>query len=168
MQSGGNYTESNRRSSPRWSLPDIASVPPNRKERYDGDAVRAEVQRPFRSKPPSWRCNIWQGTFPSRNTLEDGYLGTAPVDEFEPNGYGLYNGRGNVWEWCSDWFHPSFHAHGSHLNPTGPLSGQAKEIRGGSYLCHHSYCNRYRVAARSSNTPDSSTGNMGFRCAKEE
>jgi sulfatase modifying factor 1 len=114
-----------------------------------------------------WRCNIWQGTFPSRNTLEDGYLGTAPVDEFEPNGYGLYNVSGNVWEWCSDWFHPSFHAHGPHLNPTGPPSGQAKVIRGGSYLCHDSYCNRYRVAARSSNTPDSSTGNTGFRCARD-
>jgi sulfatase modifying factor 1 len=115
-----------------------------------------------------WRCNIWQGTFPSRNTLEDGYLGTAPVDEFEPNGYGLYNVSGNVWEWCSDWFHRDFPAHGPNHNPTGSPSGQAKVIRGGSYLCHHSYCNRYRVAARSSNPPDSSTGNMGFRCAKDE
>jgi sulfatase modifying factor 1 len=114
-----------------------------------------------------WRCNIWQGTFPSRNTLEDGHLGTAPVDEFEPNGYGLYNVSGNAWEWCSDWFHPSFHAHGARDNPTGPPSGQAKVMRGGSYLCHDSYCNRYRVAARSSNTPDSSTGNTGFRCARD-
>jgi len=114
-----------------------------------------------------WRCNIWQGTFPSRNTLEDGYHGTAPIDEFEPNGYGLYNVSGNVWEWCSDWFHPRFHAGGPLHNPTGPPYGQAKVIRGGSYLCHHSYCNRYRVAARSSNTPDSSTGNMGFRCARD-
>ena len=114
-----------------------------------------------------WRCNIWQGTFPSHNTLEDGYLGTAPVDEFESNGYGLYNFSGNVWEWCSDWFHSDFHAQGPRDNPTGPSSGQAKVMRGGSYLCHDSHCNRYRVAARSSNTPDSSTGNTGFRCATD-
>jgi formylglycine-generating enzyme len=114
-----------------------------------------------------WRCNIWQGTFPSHNTLEDGYLGTAPVASFPPNGFGLYNVSGNVWEWCSDWFNTTFHLHGLREDPTGPPSGQAKGIRGGSYLCHDSYCNRYRVAARSSNTPDSSTGNMGFRCVKE-
>ena len=115
-----------------------------------------------------WRCNIWQGTYPSHNTLEDGYLGTAPVDSFPPNDFGLHNVSGNVWEWCSDWFHSGFHAHGQRDNPTGPPSGQAKVMRGGSYLCHDSYCNRYRVAARSSNTPDSSTGNTGFRCAGDE
>jgi formylglycine-generating enzyme len=114
-----------------------------------------------------WRCNIWQGVFPSHNTLEDGYLGTAPVDSFPPNGFGLHNVSGNVWEWCSDWFHTSFHVDGPRTDPMGPPFGQAKVIRGGSYLCHDSYCNRYRVAARSSNTPDSSTGNMGFRCVKE-
>jgi formylglycine-generating enzyme len=114
-----------------------------------------------------WRCNIWQGTYPSHNTLEDGYLGTAPVTSFPPNGFGLYNASGNVWEWCSDWFDTTFHINGPRKDPTGPPSGQAKVMRGGSYLCHHSYCNRYRVAARSSNTPDSSTGNMGFRCVKE-
>jgi formylglycine-generating enzyme len=111
------------------------------------------------------RCNIWQGSFPSHNTLEDGFLGTAPVDAFKPNGFGLYNVSGNVWEWCSDWFHPGFHVNGPSENPSGPPFGQGRVIRGGSFLCHHSYCNRYRVAARSSNTPDSSTGNMGFRCA---
>jgi formylglycine-generating enzyme required for sulfatase activity len=114
-----------------------------------------------------WRCNIWQGTYPSHNTLEDGYLGTAPVTSFPPNGFGLYNASGNVWEWCSDWFETTFHVSDLRDNPTGPPSGQAKVMRGGSYLCHDSYCNRYRVAARSSNTPDSSTGNMGFRCVKE-
>lgn len=115
------------------------------------------------------RCNIWQGVFPDANSADDGYKGTAPVDAYKPNGYGLYNVAGNVWEWTSDWFSPTFHiktgyVKGTRENPQGPPSGAAKTIRGGSYLCHDSYCNRYRVAARTSNTPDSSTGNLGFRC----
>lgn len=110
------------------------------------------------------RCNIWQGTFPTRNTTVDGHAGTAPVSAFEPNGYGLYNVSGNVWEWCNDWWATD---HRVTANPTGPPAGTAKVVRGGSYLCHHSYCNRYRVAARTANTPDSSTGNTGFRCARD-
>lgn len=109
------------------------------------------------------RCNIWQGAFPTRNTAEDGYEGTAPVDAFAPNAYGLHNMAGNVWEWCADWW-TTDHPAGRRSNPAGPPSGTARVMRGGSYLCHRSYCNRYRVAARTSNTPDSTTGNLGFRC----
>lgn len=113
------------------------------------------------------QCNIWQGRFPNENTVRDGYAGTAPVDAYSPNGYGLYNVCGNVWEWCEDWFSPSYHRTSDSRNPKGPVQGQVKSMRGGSYLCHKSYCNRYRVAARSSNSPDSSTGNIGFRCAAD-
>ncbi|MEZ2388135.1 formylglycine-generating enzyme family protein [bacterium RCC_150] len=109
------------------------------------------------------RCNIWQGTFPTTNTGDDGYLGTAPVRTFPPNGYGLYEVAGNVWEWCSDWFQPRYYRNSPKDNPQGPTIGAGRVMRGGSYLCHDSYCNRYRVSARTSNTPESSSGNCGFR-----
>lgn len=112
------------------------------------------------------RCNIWQGKFPTHNSALDGYIGTAPVDVYEPNGYGLYNMSGNVWEWCSDWFSPAYHLKTAARNPEYKQATGRRSMRGGSYLCHRSYCNRYRVAARSSNTPDSSTGNCGFRVAR--
>ncbi|MDI1462803.1 formylglycine-generating enzyme family protein [Catellatospora sp. KI3] len=112
-------------------------------------------------------CNIWQGEFPVRDSAADGYAGTAPVKSYRPNGFGLYNMAGNVWEWCADWFSADFHATGPRTDPTGPPAGTAKVMRGGSHLCHVSYCNRYRVAARSANTPDSSTSNIGFRVAAD-
>ena len=114
-----------------------------------------------------YRCNIWQGTFPTKNTQKDGYLGTAPVDSFEPNGYGLYNVVGNTWEWCNDNWSHDYHIDGPRDNPQGPPDGDAKVTKGGSYLCHTSYCNRYRVGARTHNTPDSSTGHTGFRLVKD-
>jgi formylglycine-generating enzyme required for sulfatase activity len=111
------------------------------------------------------RCNVWQGRFPVKDTGEDGFAGICPVDGFPPNGFGIYSVTGNVWEWCGDWFHASFRPELAQ-DPTGPADGQNKVIKGGSFLCHASYCNRYRVAARTSNTPDSSASNVGFRCVK--
>uniref|UniRef100_A0A286XC54 Sulfatase modifying factor 1 n=1 Tax=Cavia porcellus TaxID=10141 RepID=A0A286XC54_CAVPO len=109
-------------------------------------------------------ANLWQGEFPVTNTGEDGFQGTAPVDAFPPNGYGLHNIVGNVWEWTSDWW-TIYHSVDETLNPKGPPSGKDRVKKGGSYMCHKSYCYRYRCAARSQNTPDSSASNLGFRCA---
>ena len=111
------------------------------------------------------RCNIWQGEFPTEDTGDDGYAGTSPVTAFPPNGYGLYSITGNTWEWCADWWSADFDSTATRSNPQGPPTGDTRVMKGGSFLCHKSYCNRYRVAARTSNTPDSSTANIGFRCA---
>lgn len=113
------------------------------------------------------RMNVWQGKFPHLNTLADGHFGPAPAHSFSANGFRLYNMTGNVWEWCWDIFATDYYQRSPSLDPTGPLEGDRRVMRGGSYLCHASYCNRYRVDARSSNTPDSSTTNLGFRCARD-
>ncbi len=99
------------------------------------------------------RMNVFQGRFPGMDTGEDGFVGTAPAQAFAPNGYGLHNTTGNVWEWTADRF--------------GPGRPGQRVTRGGSYLCHDSYCWRYRCAARSGNTPDSTAGNVGFRMAAD-
>lgn len=138
-----------------------------------------------------WNMNVWQGAFPTNNTLADGHLTTAPVRTYRPNGYGLHQMVGNVWEWCSDAFDPGWYSVSGVDDPRGPEQAPStvaapdtgsdatpacanpgdvvtwRVMRGGSYLCHDSYCYRYRVAARSSNTSDSATANIGFRCVRD-
>lgn len=110
-------------------------------------------------------CNIWQGRFPARDEASDGYDGTAPVRSFEPNGYGLYQMCGNVWEWTADPFRVrSLKREAKELNTAAALEGR-RVLKGGSFLCHRSYCYRYRIAARTGNTPDTSTSHTGFRLA---
>lgn len=118
-----------------------------------------------------WRCNIWQGEFPYTNSADDGFVGTSPVKAYPPNGLGLHDVAGNVWEWCADWFSADFHSRHATVqpaaNPTGPPTGKRRVTRGGSFLCHDSYCNRYRVAARRGSVPTSTAANLGFRYSKD-
>jgi formylglycine-generating enzyme required for sulfatase activity len=116
-------------------------------------------------------ANTWQGVFPVLNTNEDGYVGTAPVGCFKPNGYGLHDMIGNVWEWTSDWYRPG-HPREDAVNPTGPdfalvrlAPGQPtrRVIKGGSHLCASNYCARYRPAARQPQEVDLSAAHLGFR-----
>lgn len=115
------------------------------------------------------QANVFQGNFPKTNTAEDGFEFLAPVDAFGPqNDFGLYNIIGNAWEWVEDWFtrlHDVDTAHNE--NPKGPLTGTERVQKGGSFLCHRSYCYRYRIVARHHSTPDSATLNTGFRCAQD-
>ncbi len=103
------------------------------------------------------------GNFPQRNSAEDGYTGTSPVKSYPPNPVGLFDVAGNAWEWCRDWFLPKYYRNSPLKDPTGPTIGDGRVLRGGSHLCHDSYCNRYRVSARSHNSPDSASSNTGFR-----
>jgi formylglycine-generating enzyme required for sulfatase activity len=112
------------------------------------------------------QCNIWRGEFPDA-PAHDWQPGAMPARSFEPNGYGLYNAAGNVWEWCADWFSPDYHHSTAACDPLQDQPTGLRSTRGGSFLCHDSYCNRYRVAARGSNTPSSSASNCGFRVAAD-
>jgi formylglycine-generating enzyme required for sulfatase activity len=121
-------------------------------------------------------ANIWQGEFPHHNTEQDGYTRTAPVKSYPPNGYGLADMAGNVWEWCSDWYRADEYdrraGKGEVVNPQGPEDSwdpnepwaPMRVTRGGSFLCHVSYCESYRTAARRGTQPDTGMSHLGFRC----
>jgi formylglycine-generating enzyme required for sulfatase activity len=119
-------------------------------------------------------ANIWQGQFPYENTAEDGFRGTAPAASFPPNGYGLYDMAGNVWEWCADWYRPDYYVDSPVDNPQGPADsydphepGIPKRVqRGGSFLCSDLYCTRYLPGARGKGSPDSGLSHVGFRCVR--
>lgn len=126
------------------------------------------------------KANTWQGHFPDQNTKRDGYYTSAPVRSFKPNGYGLYEIAGNVWEWTADWYRPDYFAAINRpegiKNPKGPDSSfdpdeptvPKRVQRGGSFLCHDSYCASYRVSARMKASPDTGLSHAGFRCVKSE
>ena len=123
-----------------------------------------------------WQANIWQGNFPYQNRIEDGFARTAPVKSYTPNGYGLFDMAGNVWEWCSDFYRPDLYRsrtdQGVVVNLTGAASsfdprhpfGSSRVQRGGSFLCCDSYCSRYRPSARHGCPPDTGMSHVGFRC----
>ena len=110
-------------------------------------------------------CNIWQGDFPRHNTRADGWLGTAPADAYAPNGFGLFNACGNTWEWCADPFRVRSLSAAAKQRNRNAADERERVMKGGSHLCHRSYCYRYRITARSGRSPDSSAGHIGFRVA---
>lgn len=133
---------------------------------YWGDSLRPNGK---------WVANIFQGAFPYKNAEEDGYEGVAPIESYPPNGWGLYDMDGNVWEWCSDYYRPDYYANSSSKNPQGPANSLdpdepnvVKRVqRGGSFLCSDQYCIRYRAGSRGKGEESSASNNLGFRCVQD-
>ena len=124
------------------------------------------------------KANSWGGKFPYYNDDKDGFVGLAPIKSFMPNGYGLYDMAGNVWEWCSDWYDANYYqsfGNSVSLNPKGPAKSNdpmdpytpKRSLRGGSFLCNDSYCSGYRVARRMKSSPDTGLEHTGFRCVRD-
>lgn len=124
------------------------------------------------------KTNSWEGSFPFYNEQKDGFLKTAPVKSYNQNLYGLFDMAGNVWEWCSDWYHYDYYktlANTNSLNPLGPNKSYDPQdpytpkrvLRGGSFLCNDAYCSGYRVARRMKSSPDTGLEHTGFRCVRD-
>ena len=111
-------------------------------------------------------ANTWNGIFPMSDSGADGYASLSPVGIYPPNGYGLYDVGGNVWEWCEDWFQGNYYRRSPRENPRGPAQGIEKVLRGGSWLCAPNYCHGYRVSHRNHSGIDTGLNHVGFRCAK--
>lgn len=126
---------------------------------------RGDVRFPWGDEEPNdsdtFPCNVWQGDFPNQNTCADGWAATAPAQSFDPNPYGLFNMVGNVWEWMSETYRVKSLKRETRLRLEA-MRG-FKVLKGGSFLCHRSYCYRYRIAARTGSSPDSTTAHQGFR-----